>query len=295
MRNVRFATVLAVAGLLFIPATSASAVDKPVITSVTKDANGYIHVSWTLPAGYCSTIFAMGDSPPSTPGGVIGSFGTMYLKCADTTNVSDYAPGPGANGRTIYVQILARAGDGSDVHSEPATIYLAISAPVTPTPIPVSVPGTSTPNPVSLESVSNGCGGGEVDNKPRFLDTVTFESGTKGLRFKVRFRQACNVHDAGYAGAVVRDPLHNNRILDLRNWSRLKVDSAFRANLIQLCDEQLPTSASTARKNCAAYAQAYYAGVRAFGWRFFDADLTKPGMQYLGPRSPLCTVPGPLC
>ncbi|MFA7323685.1 MAG: phospholipase A2 [Candidatus Nanopelagicales bacterium] len=154
----------------------------------------------------------------------------------------------------------------------------------------VTLPGVPAPRqPVSLESVSNGCGGGEVGDEPRFLDEVTFSSGTSGLRFKVRFRTACNIHDAAYGGYKIRNPLHKNAVVDYLTVPRKTVDDQFRKDLKLVCDQQLPKakSAASAKKKCYAYADAYWVAVRAAGAKFFDADPEQPGQQLVGPRSPL--------
>jgi hypothetical protein len=146
----------------------------------------------------------------------------------------------------------------------------------------VEVPAT----PVPIESVANGCGGGAAGNDPRYLDEVTFASGTSGLRFKVRFRLACNVHDAGYSGAIVRNPLHGNAVVDYRTVSRKVVDDQFRADLKLLCDQQLPKDRIPAkvRTSCYQHADGYWRAVRAFGRAFYDANLAKQGTQLTGPR-----------
>ena len=142
-------------------------------------------------------------------------------------------------------------------------------------------------DPVPIESVANGCGGGEVGNSPRYLDEVTFSSGTSGLRFKVRFRQACNIHDAGYGGAIIKNPLHGNTIVDYRTVPRKVVDDQFRTDLKVLCDQQLPKNRipASVRKSCYQHADAYWTAVRALGWKFYDSNLAKQGTQLTGPRS----------
>jgi hypothetical protein len=108
-----------------------------------------------------------------------------------------------------------------------------------------------SPALVSLASVSNGCGGGVASEDPRFFDALDYGG------IKVSFRQACNVHDACYSGAVVRDPFTTppDRIVDFRGWSQERCDDAFLANMQTLCRKQIPTAGTSpewdeARDDC---------------------------------------------
>src|SRR5205823_4337078 len=89
----------------------------------------------------------------------------------------------------------------------------------------------------------------------------------------------CDLHDAGYAGAVVRDRLHGGRVVDFRGWTRKQVDEKFLADMQSLCKRYIPASAPTALANCMSTggnvsvgAKSRYNFVRCWGNRFFDAD-----------------------
>jgi hypothetical protein len=108
--------------------------------------------------------------------------------------------------------------------------------------------------------------------------------------YTVRFVDACNLHDAGYSGAIVPDKL-NGGIVDFRNWSRRQVDDKFLADMRLLCTKQIPAAATVALANCKARggnvsigAVSRYNMVRKVGDSFFDADLTKAGIQASGER-----------
>ena len=96
---------------------------------------------------------------------------------------------------------------------------------------------------VSLASVSNGCGGGVAGEDARFFDTLDYQG------VKVSFREACNVHDACYSGAVVRDPFGRppGTVVDFRDWSRQRCDDVFLDNLQALCRRQIHDSPTFAK------------------------------------------------
>jgi hypothetical protein len=150
---------------------------------------------------------------------------------------------------------------------------------------------------VPVSSVSNGCGGEGWDSIVAIENYIGNSSTYKDSNvnplaksYTVSFVAACNLHDAGYAGAVVRDTL-SGRIEDFRTWSRKQVDDKFLADMRLLCARQIPAAATTALANCKARggnlsfgAVSRYNVVRKFGHLFFDADLTKPGTQKTGER-----------
>jgi hypothetical protein len=91
--------------------------------------------------------------------------------------------------------------------------------------------------------------------------------------YKVNFVDACNLHDAGYSEAIVKDKLAHNKIIDYRKWSRLSVDTQFHNNLLYLCRHQIPADQTAPLKQCATTAEAMYLAVRAAGgcfWRPYD-------------------------
>lgn len=104
---------------------------------------------------------------------------------------------------------------------------------------------------VSIESVSNGCGGGVASSAKRIGDTSTYLNSNNplGTRYTVNFRAACNLHDAGYSGAKVKDTL-NGGIVDHFTWTQKRVDDKFLADMQQLCVAQIPAAASVAISDC---------------------------------------------
>lgn len=101
--------------------------------------------------------------------------------------------------------------------------------------------------------------------------------------FYVNFRPACDMHDAGYDGGIVFDPV-NGPIVDTRFLSRAQIDDRFFFDLITLCNRQIPGHAPVARHTCYAIAGTYYGAVRAAGSAFFDASPAVPGRQSFGTR-----------
>jgi hypothetical protein len=98
------------------------------------------------------------------------------------------------------------------------------------------------PNPaaeVPIAEVSNGCGGGPASTAPRPDDVKTF-TGADQKQYKVNFRDACNSHDAGYSGAVVKDPPNGGTLVDFWDWTRASVDQKLRVELQAACDRDLP-------------------------------------------------------
>ncbi len=148
------------------------------------------------------------------------------------------------------------------------------------------IPPVLKPKPVSLKSVSNGCGGGEAHTDPQIADTFTF-SPVSGDKWIVNFRLACNVHDAGYSGVLVRDPLQGNKEIDFSTWSRKKLDKLFLTNLKQICWDQLPGYSPLLLTKCYALVHTYYALVRLVGELFFEANPITPGTDTHKRRSKL--------
>jgi hypothetical protein len=150
---------------------------------------------------------------------------------------------------------------------------------------------------VPIWRVSNGCGGegwdAVVGVENYFGNTHTYvDSNVNPLAasYPVSFVNSCNLHDAGYGGYAVWDEI-NHVIVDFRSWTRPRVDRKFLANMRKECAEQIPPSATTALANCQAGggnasigAEWLYALVAKIGWRFFDTNLTMPGLQKIGPR-----------
>jgi hypothetical protein len=144
---------------------------------------------------------------------------------------------------------------------------------------------------VPIKNVSNQCGGAGWDSVVAFENWVgnrsSFYDNQLGERFVVDFRDACNIHDAGYGGATVRDILAGRRghrpIVNFRRWSRREVDDKFQADMKKICLRDIPRRAAIARYSCVTGTGRYEA-VRLVGGSFFDADLRTAGIQATGHR-----------
>ncbi len=101
--------------------------------------------------------------------------------------------------------------------------------------------------------------------------------------FVVNFRPACDMHDAGYDGGIVFDPI-NGGVVDTRGLSRRTIDDRFYADLMTSCNRQIGWNAPAARAQCYGIAATYYFAVRAAGGPRFDADPAVPGTQQFGTR-----------
>lgn len=168
----------------------------------------------------------------------------------------------------------------------------------TSTIAPATTSTTEVLTPVPIEAVSNGCGGAgwaSLVKVQNYLgNTSTYkDSNTNPLAksYTVNFKSACDLHDAGYGGAIVKDALRGD-IKDFRKWTRKQVDDKFLADMRLLCERQIPATAIVALANCKARggnlsfgAESRYNFVRKFGNLFFDADLKTAGNQRSGTRS----------
>lgn len=130
---------------------------------------------------------------------------------------------------------------------------------------------------VPLVKVSNGCGTSEygtavADVLNWFADMRTY----RGV--DVYLRPACNMHDAGYAGVTVGDPIRGDYV-DFRGWTRAAVDEKFVDDLRALCRRTLKNN-KPALSDCYFEASIKYLQlVRKAGVGAFDADVTRPGVQ----------------
>jgi len=152
---------------------------------------------------------------------------------------------------------------------------------------------------VPISTVANGCGGAGWDSvvavQNYFGNTSKYANSNVNplaRTYTVNFKDACDLHDAGYSGAVVRDKINGGIVVDYRTWSRKRVDAKFLDDMRRLCTRQIPATAFVALRNCKATggnasfgAESRFDFVREFGRRFFDADLSRPGTQRTGPRA----------
>ncbi|MFI5051334.1 MAG: hypothetical protein ACHQBP_00185 [Acidimicrobiales bacterium] len=163
-------------------------------------------------------------------------------------------------------------------------------------------PSASPPVPealVTLESVSNGCGGGVASNEYKYGDDSTFVnsnipfSGEK--QYHVDFREACKLHDAGYSGAEVYDPL-NDGYYDFFNWTKSEIDAKFLNDMRTICDQVIPESATIALHSChwqggyhsVSGAYTRYLIVKAAGKLFFNQRPELRGL-WVNPADPNST------
>lgn len=144
---------------------------------------------------------------------------------------------------------------------------------------------------VPIERVSNGCGGkgwetivaiqNYLGNAHTYVDSLI---NPLAKSYTVNFKEACDLHDAGYGGQMVYDQINKRRI-NYRGWPRKAVDKKFRRDMMTLCNRKLRT-APVARRKClgkggplAIGSTLLFRAVRDYGHLFFDADLTVPGVQ----------------
>lgn len=147
---------------------------------------------------------------------------------------------------------------------------------------------------VPIESVSNTCGGTGPETliPAEFRNTSEFsDGGPLADSFIVVWTAACNLHDAGYDGAIVRDTI-NGGVINYRGWSRKEVDDKFLDDLRLLCRQRISVKRATALSRClgrggpASFGAEYmYEIVRDHGEANFDADPSRPGTQRTGPRT----------
>jgi hypothetical protein len=146
-----------------------------------------------------------------------------------------------------------------------------------------TLPGNTPSSPVPAFFYTNGC------STPPFnavLDTVPFVDPSPwnwGRTFWVSFRPACDMHDAGYLGGIVFDPV-NGGVVNTTTMDRATIDNRFLGDLITLCGRSIPWYAPAALATCVGVASTYYGVVRTFGWALFDASPAVPGQQFVGTR-----------
>jgi hypothetical protein len=110
---------------------------------------------------------------------------------------------------------------------------------------PEPLPEKHPPGWVAIETVSNGCGPGKADAEPGVINSVT-DSSTffdplhpLQPRYEVNFRDACNLHDAAFSGALVWDKI-NGKFIDYRTWTKTEIAAKFAADMERLCEAHIP-------------------------------------------------------
>ena len=147
-----------------------------------------------------------------------------------------------------------------------------------------TLPGNTPSTPFPASVYSNGCSfpGPNVlfDQTPPLVDPSPWAA---PWVFIVNFRPACDMHDAGYDGGIVFDPI-NGGVVDTRGLSRRTIDDRFYNDLITSCNRQIGWNAPAARAQCYTIAGTYYLAVRGAGSLLFDANPAVAGRQAAGTR-----------
>lgn len=114
---------------------------------------------------------------------------------------------------------------------------------------------------VPIETVSNGCGGGDAGTDSKYGDDSEYVDSeipfadvsiwSEAKKYRVNFREACKQHDAGYSHAKVKDmDLNGGKVIDYFTWTKKMVDDKFLIDMIKICDAWLPKTATIALNNC---------------------------------------------
>jgi hypothetical protein len=111
---------------------------------------------------------------------------------------------------------------------------------------------------VKLIDVTNGCGPGTPTTDARYGDDSDFEDSNSpdmvnmSKQYYVNFRSACLMHDAGYSG-VKTNNIFTGAVVDYFDRNQKQVDDQFLADMLRMCDEQIPATAKAAIANCKGY------------------------------------------
>ena len=178
---------------------------------------------------------------------------------------------------------------------------------------PIKCKWLSIAVPISRADV-NGCGTASWGKELEWLQNYFGDTRYYGYamdRTNVELRNACNMHDAAYAGITTYDVL-NKKYVDFRTWDRLRIDKRFRDDIRTQCRRDLskPKRMAPYLRTCThgvglvaflasiplkglsatedAGANTYFEMVRSFGGVGFDADSTVAGAQ---PQMPGKTFP----
>lgn len=147
--------------------------------------------------------------------------------------------------------------------------------------------------PIDPSAHSNGCGPKWLPGFPFLINHQTFKGkdSTTGVttKFRVDFKPACDLHDAGYAGALVINRFGASP-LDYNTYSKAAVDKKFFYDLCKICDQTIPSSNKEALEKCKYNkrgAWGYNYAVRKAGFYTFDCNPSTSGFPWKQP----CTRP----
>jgi hypothetical protein len=233
---------------------------------------------WQLPAKDASGACTWQTIAPGQPGYYEGTSGFVPTSGPKTAENPD---GQTMNWFCAYTGPYTQCGTLSRIG--PGFVQPGVKPTTAPTPAPTPTqPWPALPDAlVTLDSVSNGCGGGDASTDPKLGDTSTYYEG--GQTIYVDFREACKIHDAGYSGAKVADPFQGGEVVDFFDSSQLSVDTRFLTYMRLICEEQVPAWATQAMQECkgtgatlSTGAQSRYNFVRRFGSKFYK---DRPGLR----------------
>jgi hypothetical protein len=167
---------------------------------------------------------------------------------------------------------------------------------------------------VKVGPISNGCGTALWGSAPEWVMNYYGDVRSYGFendQLDVIVRNACNVHDAAYAGATIYDPFSKS-VIDFRTWSRSRIDAKFREDIQRICRREIGTAIrkQDLLKTClngvtlanltslitlqgpgkageSVGANTYWELVRTFAAGAYDADVTVPGTQSTTPEQTL--------
>jgi len=122
--------------------------------------------------------------------------------------------------------------------------------PSNPPFVPKPERSPALPGAVDIAAVSNGCGGGK-----HFIGVQNYVGDTSVSELQQPLGHAlyghfpaCNLHDAGYSGALVWDNI-NGRWVDSFSMTKKQVDDQFLTDLLTLCQDQIK-NAPVALSDC---------------------------------------------
>jgi hypothetical protein len=129
---------------------------------------------------------------------------------------------------------VAASGAGAATVSAGAAGVAKAPSAQGPHPLPQDRP----PGWIAIDKVSDGCG--QKGSIFRAHEQV-YKSDLIGEQLTVDFTTACDLHDAGYSGALVWDGI-NGHFIDFSDpyWTKERVDEKFKLDLQRLCFKKFP-------------------------------------------------------